>query len=231
MDGHWLPLQVRETLNSKDKEITHINRIKDHHPLETGHKTWYWCCQDENRKYTSRPSQREGAKHRDTLGMHRYNCKSKLNISYHANPRSEEKTYTISILLEHHLKHTPYYDVSLPTEAAVLIWENLECHCPNKVAKKVLLTYPSITAKQVHTAWTMMSKTLWKWDREQLAPVKALLNKLQDEVAILDIPEMEGVDQIAWVMKKIVLPLQGKIVEIGIDATCKRSSEYQKQIF
>ena len=66
-----------------------------------------------------------------------------------------------------------------------------------------------------------MSETLWKWDNEQVASVKALLAEHQDNAAILDLPRMEGVEQVAWVMKKIVLPLRGKIVEIGIDATCE----------
>jgi hypothetical protein len=61
-----------------------------------------------------------GVKHRDTVGMHHYHCKSKLNISYHSNP-SGEKTYSITISLEHHMNHTPCYDVSLHPEAAVLI--------------------------------------------------------------------------------------------------------------
>ena len=84
-----------------------------------------------------------------------------------------------------------------------------------------MLTYPSISANQIHTAWTMMSETLWKWDREQLPSVKVLLGELKDDVAILDLPATEGVEQIAWVMKNIVAPRRGKIVEIGIDATCK----------
>jgi hypothetical protein len=123
------------------------------------------------------------------------------------------------------MKHTPYYDVSSPPEAAALIQENIECHCPNEVAKKVLLTYPTVTAQQVHTAWTTMSETLWKWGNEQVVSVKALLGEHKDNVAMLDLPGMEGVEQVAWVMKNIVLPLQGKIVEIGIDATCERQFE------
>jgi hypothetical protein len=67
-----------------------------------------------------------------------------------------------------------------------------------------------------------MSETLWKRDIQQLPSVRALLGELGDDVAILDLPEIEGVEQVAWVMKQIVLPLQGKLVEIGIDATCKR---------
>ena len=37
--------------------------------------------------------------------------------------------------------------------------------------------YPSITANQVHAAWTTMSETLWKRDKEQLPSVKLLLGE------------------------------------------------------
>ena len=127
------------------------------------------------------------------------------------------------------MKHTPYYDVSIPPDAAALIRENLESLCPNEVSKKVLMTYPMITAKQVHTAWTTMSETLWKRGRDQMASVKALLGELQEDAAMLNLPGIEGVDQVAWVMKKTVETLRGKIVEIGIDATCEISSKHQRQ--
>ena len=204
-----------------------MDRVKDHVMLETGRKTQYWCCQDENRKKKSQPSQKDSVIHRDTVGMHRYNCQSKLNIAYRANP-SGEKTYTITISLEHHLKHIPYYDVSLHPEATALIRENLEWFSPHEVSKKVLAIHPSITANQVHSAWTTMSETLWKRDREQLPSIKLLLTELKDDIAVLGLPGMDGVEQVAWVMKKIVLQLQGKIVEIGIDATCEHSSDHQK---
>ncbi len=154
--------------------------------------------------------------------MDRYDCQSKLNISCRANPGSKAKAYRVTIWLEHHLKHTPYYDVGMPSEAAALIRECLEWTCPNEITKRVQTTYPSITAQQIHTAWTTMSKTLWKRGIEQLPSVRVLLGEFEDEVAVLDLPAMEGVEQIAWVMKKIVSPLHGKVVKIGIDATCKR---------
>jgi hypothetical protein len=74
-----------------------------------------------------------------------------------------------------------------------------------------------------------MSETLWKQNREQLPSVKLILGELEDDVAILRLPGMDGVEQVTWVMKKVVLQLQGKIVKIGIDATCERSSDCQKQ--
>ena len=67
-----------------------------------------------------------------------------------------------------------------------------------------------------------MSETLWKRGRDQSASVKALLEELQDDAATLDLPEIEGVEQIVWVMKKVVHTRHGRIVEVGIDATCKK---------
>jgi hypothetical protein len=40
-----------------------------------------------------------------------------------------------------------------------------------------------------------------------------------DIFAAVDVPE--GVEILAWGMKHIAEPLRGKIVEIGMDATCK----------
>ena len=219
--GKW-PVTASGKRDSKwQKKVSNApKQNKEHLLLTTGHKTWFWCYQDQSRKSKAIPSQREGAVHRDTLRMHCYDCQSQLNILYRANLRSEE-TYTISVWLEHHIWHTPYYDVGFPHEAAALIWENLEWSSPNEVVRKLMLTYPSISTNQIHTAWTTMSRTLWKQDREQLHSVKVLLGELKDDIAILDLPATEGVEQIAWVMKNIVAPLRGKIIEIGIDATCK----------
>ena len=205
-----------------------MNRMKDNQVLKSEHKSQYWCCQDKNWKQKAQLSQREGAKNRDTLGMHCYDCKSKLNISCHANPRSKEKTYKITIWLEHHKKHVHYYDIFMPPEAAALIRECLEWTCPNEITKRVQMTHPSITMNQIHTAWTTISETLWKWGIEQLLSVRVLLGEFKEEIAVLDLPAMEGVEQVVWVMKKIILLLYGKVVEIGIDATCKSPLKCQK---
>ena len=198
-----------------------MSRVRDHKNMKNGHKKRYWCCQDKDRKQTSRPSQREGAKHRDTLGMHRYPCKSHLNISCQQKSTNGEDILTVTIWLKHDIKHTPYYDVSLPPEAAAIIREELEWTTPSEVAKKVQAEYPAVTVNQVHKSWTAMSEILWKRDMEQLPSATALLNEYGDEVDVLNILSAEGVEQIAWVMKKIVEPLRGQIVEIGIDATCQ----------
>jgi hypothetical protein len=77
-------------------------------------------------------------------------------------------------------------------------------------------------------AWATMSETLWKRSADQLLSVRALLSDLKGDVDILNLPEMESVEQIAWVMKKVIFPLKGKIVEIGIDATCKKQFTHRK---
>ena len=102
-----------------------------------------------------------------------------------------------------------------------MIQENLEWICPCEIAKKVQIDYPAVSATQIYKAWSTMSKSLWKRDTEQLPSVNALLGDFKGEVGILNLLEMESVEQIAWVMKKIIFPLQGMIVEVGIDATCK----------
>ena len=156
--------------------------------------------------------------------MHRYDCKSRLNISCRTL-QSKEGKRTITIYLEHHMKHTLYYDVTLPPEAAALIHENIDFHSPNEIAKRIMLTHPSVMANQVHAAWSKMSEALWKRDIDQVTSIKTLLGEYHNDAAVLELPKMEGVEQVAWVMKKIVSPLRGKIVEIGIDATCERQSD------
>lgn len=156
--------------------------------------------------------------------MNYFKCKSALNISCQSNG---DNSHIITIWLKHHKKHTPYYDVTLPPEAAAMIWEDLEWTSPSDMAKKVQNAYPAVTAIQVYKAWMMMSEGLWKRDAEQLPSVKALLGEYKDDVDVLDIPVADRVEQIAWVMKKIVGPLEGKIVEIGIDATCKSQLNFQ----
>ena len=161
-----------------------------------------------------------GVKHRDTLGMHRYECKSKLSIWCKTNRR--ERTCTITIWLEHHKRHPAYYNIALPPEAAEMIRENLDWTTPSDMARKIQLAYPSVSTKQVHKAWTTMSETLWKRNSDQITSAKALLAEYEDDADLLTIPTMDGVKQVAWVMKRIANALRGKIVEIGIDVTCKQ---------
>ena len=102
-----------------------------------------------------------------------------------------------------------------------MIQENLEWTCPSEITKKVQMTHLSITMSQIYRAWTTMSKMLWKRHLNQLTSVHTLLSKFDDDVDILRLPAIEGAIQVVWVMKDIVGLLQGKIIKVGIDATCK----------
>ena len=66
-----------------------------------------------------------------------------------------------------------------------------------------------------------MSELLWKRDKDPLPSAKFLLKELHHDVNIFDIKVPEEVWQLCWGMEKIAGRLKGKIVEIGIDATCQ----------
>lgn len=108
----------------------------------------------------------------------------------------------------------------MPPEAAAIIRDGLEWSTPVEMVGRIQRLFPHVTASQVHSAWSQMSEILWKRDKMQLPSAEILLKELGDDVDVLDVHPAEGVEQIAWVMKKIMEPLRGKIVEIGIDATC-----------
>ena len=123
-------------------------RVKENNVLMSGHKTRYWCCQDGTWKQKARPSQRESAKHRDTLGMHRYNCQSCLRVS--CREINDPTSRQITIYLQHHEAHTPYYDIAMPPEAAAIIRENLEWTTPNTMVSKVQSLFPAVMSRQIH---------------------------------------------------------------------------------
>ncbi|KAJ7434395.1 hypothetical protein B0H11DRAFT_1757683 [Mycena galericulata] len=189
-------------------------RVKENYEQKTGHKTRLYCCQDSGRKHKSRPSQREGAVHRDTLGMERFDCKSCLRVACISGDVAQEKK--LRIYLRHDDPHVAYYDVALPPGSAAIIREGLHWRTPNQLVPEVQAQFPSVTSNQVHFAWTKMSEILWKRDEKQLPSAQILLNELGDDVDVLDVHPAEGVEQLCWAMKKIITPLRGKIVEIAL---------------
>jgi hypothetical protein len=99
----------------------------------------------------------------------------------------------------------------------------LEWSTPVSVTLRVQVIYPHITGKKIHTVWTQMSETLWRSDKEQLPSAETLLREFGDDVDVFDIEVEEGVQQLCFGMKKIRERLRGKVIKIGIDATCKLS--------
>lgn len=65
-----------------------------------------------------------------------------------------------------------------------------------------------------------MSETLWKRDDQQLWSAEILLHGYSSEVDMFDLPKADGVEQLAWGVKKVSDKLQGKVVEVGINAMC-----------
>jgi hypothetical protein len=55
----------------------------------------------------------------------------------------------------------------------------------------------------------------------QLPSATLLLEEFPDDVEVFDTRAEVGVEQLAWGMKKILAGLKGKVVEIGVDATCE----------
>jgi hypothetical protein len=60
-----------------------------------------------------------------------------------------------------------------------------------------------------------------KRDKDQLTSARKLLEEHEQDVDVFEIKGTEGVEQLCWGMKKIARQLLGKVVEIGIDATCE----------
>jgi hypothetical protein len=116
-----------------------------------------------------------------------------------------------------------YYNVALPPGASQIIHENLEWSTPVSMTPRVQAMYLHIMGKQIHTAWTQMSETLWRRDKEQLPSAETLLREFGDDIDVFNIEAEKGVQQLCWGMKKIRERLRGKVVEIRIDATCKQS--------
>lgn len=201
------------------KYLFYLRRVKDHRKITSGHKTRLWCCQDSQRQKKRKPKAGPDVKHRDHMGMTRYNCESRLIVS--CIPKGAELLRVVTVLLNHHENHLPYYDVSLPDGATQIIHENLEWSTPVSITPKVQASFPNVTSKQVHAAWTEMSEALWKRDPVQLISAEKLLREFREDVDVFELEVAEGVEQLCWGMKKIASKLKGKVVEIGIDATCK----------
>lgn len=128
----------------------------------------------------------------------------------------------LRVHLEHHEAHVPYYDVGMPEGAAAIIRQYAEWLTPVQLAGKVQQIYPQVTSQQVGTTWTKVSEMFWRWDDKQITSLKELLVESEDNVDVFDVgPLPKGVEMVCWGMKKINSALKGKVVEIGLDATCK----------
>ena len=155
------------------------------------------------------------------MGMDRYDCKSNLVVACRRLDNALNGTdHIISVNLQHHDDHIPDFDVEMPSGASDIIHQHLEWSTPVSLVPQIQTSFPNVTAKQVHAAWTDMSETLWKRDQYQLPSAEILLKEYSDDVDVFDITVADGVEQLCWGMKEVANRLKGKVVEIGVDATC-----------
>lgn len=220
MECDWVPMDVSRLVSFLKRLCTYKGiRVRDHRETgRNGHQTRLWCSQDADHKKAAKPSTKEAAKHRDTLGMKRYHCQSRLTIRYHTEPK---RTYT-EIILHHHVCHVHYLDVSMPPEAKSMIEGQAEWATPSSLAAHVRQAYPQVSRDQIYRAWRELSEVHWRRDSDQIKSTTMLLKEFSDEVDIFELKNLpENVEAVAWGMKKIAGLLKDKIVEIGMDATCK----------
>ncbi|KAJ7621731.1 hypothetical protein DFH06DRAFT_1273581 [Mycena polygramma] len=187
--------------------------VKDHKKLKSGHRTRFYCSQDEARKKKSKATLHPDIRNRDNVGMKRFPCGSKLSISCRARKNDEEEL-DVTVQIKHAAKHVSYVDVSMPPEALDMIRENVEWLTPVAMVSKVQAAFPNITAAQIHRAWMDMSSTFWRYDDDQLLSAKKVLEANKQDVDIFepqDVPE--GVEMLCWGMKNIAEPLKGQIIE------------------
>ena|SRR5882762_6297099 len=222
MDGDWLSVYVSSTMPPLEVSISCAPkfRVKDHPKIKAGYKSRLWCSQDAARRKKPKVSELPDVKNRDTVGMHRYDCNSSLVVTCRECASTDR---IISVNLQHHDDHIPYFDVEMPSGASDIIRENLEWSTPAALVTKIQDSYPHVTGKQVHAAWTEMSETLWKRAQHQLPLAEILLKEYSDDVDVFEIPTAGGVEQLCWGMKRVSSRLKGMVVEIGIDATCAYS--------
>ncbi|KAJ7833625.1 hypothetical protein B0H14DRAFT_2364226, partial [Mycena olivaceomarginata] len=199
--------------------------VWDHRQLKSGHRTRFFCCQDERRKKKSKRSQDPNVRNRDTVGMKRFPCGSKLSISCRTHP-TEHEQLTVTVQMEHSA-HIPYLDVSMPQEALDMINANVEWLTLVAMVQRVQAAFPVVSAAQIHTAWRELSQGFWRRDDKQLPSTEKLLREYPDDVDVFepeDVPD--GVEMVCWGMKRIAEPLKGKIVEVGVDATYNTNSKH-----
>ncbi|TEB27091.1 hypothetical protein FA13DRAFT_976453 [Coprinellus micaceus] len=104
--------------------------VKDHPRINNGHKTRFWCSQDDahkNKAKGARAALGDVPKPRvtssgDPMAKTRYPCRSRLLISSRDSDRPGIRIITIR--LAHHLAHEPYIDSTLPVEVSKTICES-----------------------------------------------------------------------------------------------------------
>lgn len=131
MESDWLPFYVRGCkVFIAQSYVLFFYRVKDHPQIKDGHKTRFWCSQDEaHRSKQSRAARmaQSAPKPRlssggEALAKTRYPCRSRLLIS--SRDANLPGLRIITVRMHHQVPHEPYVDASLPPEVTHAIWES-----------------------------------------------------------------------------------------------------------
>ncbi|ESK84746.1 hypothetical protein Moror_583 [Moniliophthora roreri MCA 2997] len=92
--------------------------VKKNPKMSTGYKTVLHCSQDKDKRKKSRPKQGANVKHRNTVGMTRYPCRSHLTVTCKTPEVYNTEKRLVTITIHHHDRHIPYYTVGMPHKPA-----------------------------------------------------------------------------------------------------------------
>ncbi|KAF7300749.1 SWIM-type domain-containing protein [Mycena kentingensis (nom. inval.)] len=187
--------------------------------LVSGHKTEFWCSQDDKRKKKSKPSTKPGVKHRETPGMERFPCRSRLVIACHSWGVADADEHTIFINLRHCFRHDNYEDHSFPAAALAMVLAADEDVTPSALSRRIRKTF-KVSHAQVYNAWREKNEAIWRRDILQIPSARKLLAEFKDDVDLFEpkgVPD--DVEILCWGMKAISTRLKGRIEEVAMDAT------------
>ncbi|KAG6835113.1 hypothetical protein H0H93_004744 [Arthromyces matolae] len=178
----------------------------------------YYCAQLDGEQSKKRLNEDE-SKRRARMCMERLKCSGWLHITIDSEIWSE-----IIVCISHYLSHTPYTSISMPDEVARLI-ESLKDLTPTKIWDAILSKFEgklNITQKQVYAHWSRLNQNRWRFDDDQVASTRKVLESFEGIVVdIIVIPEEPGISVIAFAFKEILTEYGAKIQEIAMDSTWK----------
>jgi hypothetical protein len=129
LQGTGLRASFNVTIHSFRTE-SDCRRVKDHPQFSNGHKTRFWCSQDDaHRSKSSRAARKaQGDLYKprqsssgETLAKNRFPCRSRLLISSRDSGTPERPIVTVR--MHHHVAHEPYVDLNLPPEVAQNVFD------------------------------------------------------------------------------------------------------------
>jgi hypothetical protein len=187
----------------------------DHELLSSNkHRFRYSCAQMIQSKKPRKHA--DPSKHRDTLGMPRFDCAGLLKMTI--------DTTKMEIIFElNHNDHEHYTDVRVPDEVREYVRANLR-RTPRQLWEDLGARAEetgNLTQKQVHHWWREYSKNAWKRDNDQVQSAMMLINEYNNNVTEMFYVTENGITAIAFGVKDFIDKVGRKAVEVGIDATCK----------